>query len=61
MLGGELYNPFDLKLVNARSRARDLFLDLNATREEQQAERRRILQELLGTGGDDVWIQPPFF
>ena len=27
----------------------------------QQAERRSILQELLGAGGDDVWMQPPFY
>ena len=24
-------------------------------------DRRRILRELFGAGGDDVWMQPPFF
>ncbi len=61
MLAGELYDPLDPELVAARNRARDLCTDLNATREAQQAERRRILQALLGAGGDDVWVQPPFY
>ena len=61
MLAGELYDPLDPDLAAARDRARDLCADLNATREAQQGERRRILQALLGAGGDDVWMQPPFF
>jgi len=61
MLAGELYNPLDPELAAARDRARDLCQDLNATREADAAERRRILRELLGSGGADVWIQPPFF
>jgi maltose O-acetyltransferase len=61
MLAGELYDPFDLELVQARERARDLCQSLNATREGQQEERRRLVQELFGAGGDSVWMQPPFF
>jgi maltose O-acetyltransferase len=61
MLAGELYDPMDPDLVGARERARGLCQDLNATRETQAAERRRILKELLGTGGDTVWMQPPFY
>ena len=61
MLAGELYDPLDPELVTARNRARDLCQDLNATREAQQVERRRILQSLLGAGGNDVWMQPPFY
>src|SRR5947209_4197907 len=61
MLAGELYDPLDPELVRARERARDLCQDLNATREAQQAERRRILRELFAAGGDTVWMQPPFF
>jgi len=61
MLAGELYNALDPELVVARDRARDLCQDLNATRERDREERRRILQELLGAGGDDVWMQPPFY
>jgi maltose O-acetyltransferase len=61
MLAGELYNPMDAELIHGRERARDLCQALNATREAEQEERRRILRELFGTGGDSVWMQPPFF
>jgi maltose O-acetyltransferase len=61
MLAGELYDPLDPELVAARRRAHDLCHDLNATREADDAERRRILMDLLGAGGEDVSIQSPFF
>lgn len=61
MLAGELYDALDPELVEARERARDLCQDLNATREREQAVRRRILTELLGSGGESVWMQPPFY
>jgi maltose O-acetyltransferase len=61
MLAGQLYDPLDPALVQARARARDLCQALNATREADQEVRRRILEELLGAGGEDVWIQPPFY
>jgi maltose O-acetyltransferase len=61
MLAGELYDPLDPELVAARQRARDLCQVLNATREAEQDERRRVLRELFGVGGDSVWMQPPFF
>jgi maltose O-acetyltransferase len=60
MLAGEPYDPMDPALVAARSRARDLCHALNATRESQGDERRRIVVELFGAGGDSVWMQPPF-
>jgi maltose O-acetyltransferase len=61
MLAGELYDPLDPALVAGRERARDLCQALNATREAEHEERRRILRELFGAGGDTVWMQPPFF
>ena len=61
MLAGELYNPLDPELVAARERARDLCQALNATREADQEEQRRILRDLFPAGGDSVWMQPPFF
>ena len=61
MLAGELYNALDPELVTARNRARDLCQALNGSREEDVEERRRILQDLFGTGGDTVWMQPPFY
>ena len=61
MLAGELYDPLDSELVAGRERARDLCQDLNATREGEQERRREILKALFGQGGEDVWMQPPFF
>src|SRR5262249_20270271 len=61
MLAGELYDPLDPELVRARTPARDLCQAPNATPEADQEERRRILRELFGAGGEDVWMQPPFF
>jgi maltose O-acetyltransferase len=61
MLAGEPYDPLDPELVAARTRARDLCQDLNATREADTGERRRLLTALFAAGGEDVWLQPPFF
>jgi maltose O-acetyltransferase len=61
MLAGEMYDPLDPERVAARGRARDLCQQLNATRESEESERRRILRDLFAKGGDTVWMQPPFF
>src|SRR6476661_4542406 len=61
MVAGELYDPLDPELTAARERARDLCRGFNDTRDSQQAERRRILEDLFGSGGDSVWMQPPFY
>jgi maltose O-acetyltransferase len=61
MLAGALYDPLDPDLVRARERARDLCWSLNATRDADAEERRRILRELFGEGGESVWMQPPFY
>src|SRR5690606_9618986 len=59
MLAGEPYDPLDPELAAARARARDLCRPLNATRESDSRERRRILTELLGEGGESVLREPP--
>ena len=61
MVSGALYDPHDPDIVLARTRARDLLQRLNVTGEADGEERGRILQQLLGKGGDTVWVQPPFF
>jgi maltose O-acetyltransferase len=61
MLAGEPYDPLDRELVVARERARDLCQALNLTREAEREERRRIVEDLFASGGDSVWMQPPFF
>ena len=61
MTAGEMYDPLDADLVGARERVRDLCQALNATREGDAQERRRLLTQIFARGGDSVWMQPPFF
>ena len=61
MLAGELYDPLDAELVEARLRARDLLAVLNATRERDSLSRLQMQTALFGSGGDTVWLQPPFY
>ncbi|HEU0204315.1 MAG TPA: sugar O-acetyltransferase [Burkholderiaceae bacterium] len=61
MLAGQPYDPLDPQLVAQRERARNLCQAINVTREADQDERRRLLIDLFGRGGDTVWLQPPFF
>jgi len=61
MLAGELYDAIAPELVQARERARDLCRGLNYSLESEQESRRRLLNQLFGSGGDSVWLQPPFY
>ena len=61
MLAGEPYDPWDAELVAGRNRARQLCRALNATTETAEQERRNLLRELFGAGGESVWMQPPFY
>jgi len=61
MLAGEMYDPLDPDLVARRATARDLCWTLNATREQDSDQRRTILRQLFGAGGETVWMQPPFY
>lgn len=60
MLAGELYDPLDEALCRERARCRDLCQSLNATREDQNDERKHLLAKIFGVE-TDAWIQPPFF
>lgn len=60
MLSGELYLAEDPELVGENKRASRLLRMYNATTEEQQEQRRQILQELFGKVGNKVSIVPPF-
>ena len=61
MLAGELYDAADAELVRGRERARELCWKLNATAETEQELRRTLQSELFGSGGEEAWLQPPFF
>ena len=61
MLQGELCNAADPELVRERRRARNLVHEYNASLDEEQEKRARILGELFGVCGRGVGIEPPFF
>ncbi len=61
MLRGELYDARDAELLALAHRARALIASFTATPSTDLAARRSILGELLGSVGEEVWIEPPFF
>jgi maltose O-acetyltransferase len=59
---GELYDAnYDSRILALRNRAKNSCYDYNATRPGDEAERRRLLKELLGSCGDGIVIEPPFW
>lgn len=61
MLAGDLYIADDPELGEESHRARDLMEAYNATTSRQAPLRRHLLEELLGSIGDDTEIRAPFF
>ena len=60
MLAGELYLAGDPELQADARRAAQLSFAFNTSAPEEHTERRRLLEELLGSIGEDVEIRPPF-
>lgn len=60
MLNGERYDPDDPELVADRERARDLTRQYNRTAAEDRDHRRALLDDLLGSLGDECHVEPPF-
>lgn len=60
MLSGDWYDPLDTTLRELRLNARQLTWQFNKTAPEQHKVRRRLLQQLCGAVGKDVFIEPPF-
>ena len=61
MLAGELYDGMDPELFAMRSRTRQLMRLYNATMNEEPQRRRELLEQLIGSLGKNVWIEPPFY
>ncbi len=61
MLRGELYNSRDPELLALAHRARALCAAFAGVPSTDQLQRTALLRQLLGSLGDDVWIEPPFF
>ncbi len=60
MLAGELYFADDPELVAEMKQASRILRMYNSTTEEQEEQRRQILQELFGKVGQKISIVPPF-
>ena len=61
MLRGEPYDTRDPELLAMAHRARALLADYAATPSTDSVARRQLLTRLLGSVGDEVWIELPFF
>ena len=61
MLAGELYDCGDPELLARWHKAKDLVRDYNQTNSADADEKERILNELLGGKGKNLWITAPFY
>ena len=61
MLAGQLYDFGDAELLEQWHKAKDLVRDYNQTDSKAAEEKKRILQELLGGSGENLWITAPFY
>lgn len=60
MLAGELYDPSDPDLTEARLIARQHCHTFNQSSPLEEETRRDVLTKLLAGGGESAWIEPPF-
>ncbi|MFK8110647.1 MAG: sugar O-acetyltransferase [Rubripirellula sp.] len=60
MLAGELYDASDPTLTAGRLIARERCRAINTSSPREETLRRGLLQELFASGGESVWLEPPF-
>ncbi|GCE51246.1 maltose O-acetyltransferase [Thermosporothrix hazakensis] len=60
MLQGELYNALDPELVEDRQRGQRLTRLYNRSEEADSKTRQALLRQLLGSMGENCYIEPPF-
>ncbi|MBQ9358409.1 MAG: sugar O-acetyltransferase [Abditibacteriota bacterium] len=61
MLAGKIYDPFSENMAEERQRAHLLCKRYNDLPETETEERERILGELLGKAGENVYLQGPLY
>ncbi|WP_270838678.1 sugar O-acetyltransferase [Peptacetobacter hiranonis] len=61
MLAGELYDCGDAELLSQWHKAKDLIREYNRLDSNNLLEKEKILEDLLGGRGKNLWITPPFF
>ncbi len=60
MLAGKLYFAGEEELIKERLRAKEMVYLFNTLPPASQEERHKILIELLGNAGENIYIEPPF-
>lgn len=60
MISGELYRADDKKLVQLRVKARELTRKYNNTSVKDQNKRLKIINQLFGSVGENIYIEPFF-
>lgn len=60
MMSSQIYNDFDDMMFAQRRCAKKLFRRYNMTTDDEIIERRKIMNELFGKVGENVWIEPDF-
>ena len=61
MLAGQLYDCGEAELLTQWYKAKDLARNYNQTNSSDAAEKDKILNELLGGKGKNLWITAPFY
>lgn len=61
MLSGELYDCGDPALLRRWHEAKRLQKEYNQTASTDREQLKRLLDDLLGSQGENVWISAPFF
>lgn len=61
MLSGMLYQASDKELSQMRDKAKNLAYDYNMLRPTDHQNKQKILKKLLGSMGNDVHINQPFY
>nr|UWI50410.1 sugar O-acetyltransferase [Clostridioides difficile] len=61
MLAGELYDCGDKELLCQWHKAKDLTKEYNNLKSDDNINKERILTELLGGKGKNIWITAPFY
>lgn len=61
MLAGLMYDPSDPDLAKARRRVRLLFHKFNHLSADHSEERSKILYDIFGEAGENLFVEPPFY
>ncbi len=61
MLAGEIYDCADAELISRWHKAKQLQKEYNNTPSDDKEKLSLLLDELIGSRGEDVWISAPIF